>query len=152
MAESALENGHVFQRESAESSPPPSLSRILVLFANNGLWETNTNGKKRNEARRGETSDDSQTILFSPLFFRCCREQRAMAEEREARGAGHRGATAVRAEITPVRGASQHQMVSRRDPYLHIQRGRRIDAGEQRHSREVTCARTIFHIARLCRG
>lgn len=62
-----------------------------------------------------------------------------MAEEREARGTRHRGATAVRAEITPMRGASQHQMVSRRDPYLHLQRGRRVNAGEQRHSRQVTC-------------
>lgn len=60
-----------------------------------------------------------------------------MAEEREARGTRHRGATAVRAEITPVRGASQHQMVSGRDPYLHLQRGRRVNAGEQRHSRQV---------------
>lgn len=72
-----------------------------------------------------------------------------MAEEREARGTRHRGATAVRAEITPVRGASQHQMVSRRDPYLHLQRGRRVNAGEQRHSREVMCAHDVLFIILL---
>lgn len=75
-----------------------------------------------------------------------------MAEEREARGTRHRGATAVRAEITPVRGASQHQMVSRRDPYLHLQRGRRVNAGEQRHSRQVTCVFSdIFYIRNSAR-
>lgn len=75
-----------------------------------------------------------------------------MAEEREARGTRHRGATAVRAEITPMRGASQHQMVSRRDPYLHLQRGRRVNAGEQRHSRQVTCVFSdIFYIRNSAR-
>lgn len=103
---------------------------------------------KRNETKRGTI----HRRFFFSFSLRCCREQRAMAEEREARGTRHRGATAVRAEITPVRGASQHQMVSRRDPYLHLQRGRRVNAGEQRHSRQVTCVFSdIFYIRNSAR-
>lgn len=81
------------------------------------------------------------------VCVRCFREQRAMVEERKARRTRYRGATTMRAEIATVRRASQHQMVSRSDAYLHFQRGRRNYAREQRHRRQVKHTYLNFIVA-----
>lgn len=89
-------------------------------------------GKQTNEQTNKRTNE---MRAIHSVLVRCFRKRQAMAEERKASRTRHRGAAAVQTAIAPVRRASQYQMVSWLDPYLHFQRERRNNARQRRHGR-----------------